>query len=299
MPLAALNLVALVGLAIALAIAAGTQKIAMGGLAIEALDGAERAAGNAALGGGSALGSIAGTIGLVWLHASQGWTAALLAASFATLGVGIAYLGVPRTASGGLPPIAPPSLRRLFRQASTWRRVGGLVLVGLPLGLPYGLVQPRLADAGLDVQTIGLVSGLGQLAMWIVTGPLVTLSVDQFGSRRTQAGTLLASGGLFACAAVATFASPSSISAAILSGCAAIAALVGVSIATYTEVMRDAERGDQAATEFSVYLSLYGLVILCKAGLSGFLADLSNYASVLSLAAVIGGLSAFVLSRAR
>ena len=61
--------------------------------------------------------------------------------------------------------------------------------------------------------------------------------------------------------------------------------------------MREAELGDQAATEFSIYLSVYGLVVLCGAGLSGIIADQAGYAAVLALAALTLFLAADRVSR--
>ena len=298
-PLQPQNTLALVGVSVALAFAAGTQKIAVGGLAIDTLQGAERAFGNASLGAGSALGSVAASIGLVWLYAGWGWATALLTGAGLTLAAGTIYLRSPsgRADASGTGS-APPSLLRLLRSRMTWKLLGRLALVALPLGLGLGLLQPRLVDAGLDIQTIGLVNGMGQLAMWLIAAPLVTTAVRKGGARRTQIVALLATAGGFMTVCLLTYVWPQDAVPAILSACVALAALIGVSIATYTELMRQAEQGNQAATEFSLYLSIYGLVILGAAGLSGVLGEAAGYAPVLGLAAILALLASFACQRA-
>lgn len=295
-PLATQSLPLLIALAVALALAAGTQKIAMGGLAIEALTGGQRAAGNGALGAGSALGSIAGTIGLTRLYAEAGWTTALIVASAATLAAGAVYVAIPRARSEVGASQPAPSLRHLFRLASTWRRLLGLALIALPLGLALGLVQPHLTDAGFDLPTIGLVNGLGQLAAWLLVAPIVTFGVGRFGVGRTQVAALLGAGVILALVAAGFPLQLPASWTAVAAAVTAFVALIGVSIATYTRMMRGAEDGGQAATEFSVYLSVYGLVILCGAGLSGVIAERVGYAPVLALAAAMITLSAGALS---
>ncbi len=289
-PLSVDALPILLPMMILLALLAGSQKIALGALAIAHLpDPARRAAGTAAMGLGSALGSLAGTIGLVILFSAHGWSTALVVAGIVLLTTTALYLPIPQGdgPDSATPETQAPSLRRLARQPGFWPRLGRAALLAGPIGLVYGLTQPRLVDAGLDIASIGLVNGLGQIAMWLLAAPIVMLAIRRRGDAWTLRAAVLVAAAGFLLVGCATILTGNGFVTAIASTCAGMAALIGISTVAYTQFMRQAEADGQPATDFSVYLSLYGLMIIAAAGLSGILAQVLGYGLVLLIAATV------------
>lgn len=271
-----------------LALLAGSQKIASGALAIAHLsDPPIRAAGTSAMGLGSAVGSLAGTIGLVMLFSAHGWQLTLILAGSILFSTAALYMLIPRQAgpAAAAAPTLTPSLRRLARQPGFWPRLGRAALLAAPIGLVYGLTQPRLVDAGLDIASIGIVNGLGQTAMWLLVGPVMMLAIRKQGEVWALRGAVLVAASSFLAVGMATVILGNGLASAIASACAGLAALIAISAAAYTQFMRQAEAEGQPATDFSVYFSLYGLTIIAAAGLSGVLAQATGYGTVLLLAA--------------
>ena len=287
----------LIAIMVTLSIVIGTQKIASGGFAVESLgDGAARAIGTVAIGSGSALGSLFGTIALIAVYAHFGWSLTCMATAALMLAASALYL-LPSQADGERRGrIDHPSLENLLRSATFRMHILAVAALGVPLGLSFGLVQPRLSDAGFTVTQIGLVNGLGQFAMWIVIALPTASAIKRFGATVVRRAILV----LSACCSFAlgglTMMAGASQMLALVSACAAMAALIGLSMPTYTLFMKQSNDGGQPATDFSVYIGIFGVTIIAAAGLSGLIAGTIGYGQVQVLAGALFSALAITLT---
>jgi PAT family beta-lactamase induction signal transducer AmpG len=265
---------------------AASQKIAIGGLLLAGVPAALRGQANAALGAGAALGSLGGAAGLTILLGAAGWTAVLLLAAAAMLGLAAVVGGAPPVGAQAAP--GATGLRSLVWRRGTLRLVGALLLVGLPIGLAYGMVQPRLVDVGFGLREVGLVNGIGQVAAWLLVAPLAARAVGRVGPARSLAAGLAASCPLLGAIAALTFALGEAAPApAIAAAFAGLLMLVGLSVAVSTLLMRIAEVSQpaQPASGLSLAQSLYGLAIIVGSALAGPSAHLAGYAGLGAMAA--------------
>lgn len=273
--------IALLLLLAAVAALAGTQKIAAGGYVLEALPDTERANANAALGVGAALGTLVGTAGLTALLDAVGWTMTVGIAAAGVAALSVVPLVAPRTPPGRR-DAPPPLLLELLRDPAIWRRLRMLPLLGLPVGLAYGMAQPRLVDAGLDLTQVGLVNGIGQVLAFLVAAPLITRAIRRGGAPAAASRSLKIAAGLFALLGMASLADVASFRTAtvVLSVLAGLALLVSVALPTATALMGRARPG-RGASELSLELCCFGLAVLVSAGASGALADALGHGGVL------------------
>ena len=158
------SLVPLVGVFVLIALAASTGDIACDGHAVEALSERHHGWGNAAQVGGAYLGSALGSGLFLVLVARLGWGMATLVMAALLLVLALPFILSPALPSPGL-RTHRPSLRQALRRKD--------MRIGLPLAAIYVVAQkwgvamlgPFLIDSGLDLVSLGIVNGVGGMAV--------------------------------------------------------------------------------------------------------------------------------------
>lgn len=259
------------------AFAAATVDIACDGFAVESLAETQHGWGNAAQVGGAYLGSAIGGGLFLYLVGTYGWQAAI----FAMAGL-LCLLGLPFHLR--IAPKMPdevrshrPSLTAALRRPALRR---GLVMAAIYVfaqKLALGMIGPFLVDAGLDLETIGLVNGLGSLFIGFGLALVGGLLVRFWGIRRVlvlalllQAVCLL----LFATAGtVVEFARPVLALIAVASSSAVLP--LGF-VALYAQFMRWSDPR-QAGVDFTLFQCMDALVSILGGMLAGQAAHLFGY----------------------
>ncbi|MBY5970854.1 MFS transporter [Ferrimonas balearica] len=280
----------LTGLAVALALA--TQDVATDGYATLRLSPRQREIGNAIQAGSVALGVLAGGSASLLLYSVAGWQVMMLAAA------GVMCLPLLALPFMGEAPVARdaaprrrPSLRAFFARPG----MVGILALALIYRASEGLVKamegPYLVDIGLDLDTIGLLSG-GSAA----TAGLIGAAVAALAQRRLGAGGLLITLG---CARTLVFALFAAHATGLFGTAAApaMAAAVAQTLIRYMEIVAlyslfmAACSSDQPGTDFTILASAQLLVYQLGAVLAGQIADAAGYAVLFWLAVAISGLA--------
>lgn len=158
------QLPALLGIVFLMNLFAATQDIAVDGLAIDLLHGEELGPGNAAQVAGYKLGMTTAGGLLVWVSASQGWSALFWGMALCCLAVfGLTwFIREPASPAHAPLPAARPLLREIFARLWTAARVpGGLALLVVVATYELGetmvdvMFKPFLVDAGFTRAQLG------------------------------------------------------------------------------------------------------------------------------------------------
>jgi len=260
-----------------LALIAGTQKIAQAAYGVEAVERDLRAWVNVAQGCGAALGTAVGTLGLLSLYQATHWQFALLACA-AILIIIAAVLPLMPVAPGGDSDgtRAVFSFRVAFSNASFVPMAKNALWLGAPLGMLFGLMQPRLVDAGFSLENVGLINGLGYVTAWIVAGPISGAIASRLDTRTGFAISAMVISCFCIISAAAVYADPSDQLLAAITAVAAYAAICFGAVRLYTSFMA-ATRPDHAATDINALICFFSLVTILVAGLSGTIAASIGY----------------------
>lgn len=290
------SFVAFMILAMMLSLIAGTQKIAQAAYGVEAVEERARAWVNVAQGCGAALGTAAGTLGLLALYEATDWRIAMLAAAAILIAI------------AGLLPLLPPApsedkrssprfaLRTAFANPKFGSMATRALWLGAPLGVLFGLMQPRLVDTGLSLEKVGLVNGLGYVMAWLVAGPAAGAIASRLATRTGYAISAIAIFCFCVFSAAAVYARPGDQLLAAASAVAAYAAICFGAVRLYTSFM-SATRADHAATDINALICFFSLVTILAAGLSGSIAAYAGYAGAYALAALWTAIGAIIARR--
>lgn len=277
-----------------LSIVAGTQKIAQGAYAIQTMPEAHRPKANLALGLGAAAGTALGTIGLIWALESYGWAMAMTLCALGMLAIAMITIWAPKIEGFVERPEGPRGLvgiKHLQGGRSTLLLIFNFCL---PIGLLYGLTQPLLIDAGYTLTDVGLINGLGYLAVWIVFGTFAARFISCFSSRRVDTAIHIS---------LALVASVMLINAVLnLVGLTVIlqvllvyAALCFVFVRLYTRIMQVA-RPASLALDFGLFAAAFAMVLILSGALAGIVAERYGYELVFACCMVFSGFLAALIS---
>lgn len=179
-----------VAIFIAVAFAAATADIACDGHAVETLAKVHHGWGNAAQVGGAYLGSALGSGLFLVLVARIDWVGATLAAAGLFALLMLPFLLSRPAPSPGL-RTHQPSLGAAFARPRLRR---GLWLAALYVAAQkwgVGMLPPMLVDAGLDLETLGAINGLGGLAVGLGCALIGGGAVRLWGARPVMVAALL------------------------------------------------------------------------------------------------------------
>lgn len=273
-------------LAMMLSLVAGTQKIAQAAYGVESVTGDLRAWVNVAQGCGAALGTLAGTVGLLTLYEAAGWRTAMLVSAAILIVVGLilpALSSAPN--SENVSRLSKSSFKRAFSNPNFVPMAKRALWLGVPLGMLFGLMQPRLVDSGLGLEKVGLINGLGYVLAWLIAGPIAGAISSRLTIRIGYAISALTIFCLCLFNAGAAYAGPGDQLLAASSAVAAYAAICFGAVRLYTSFMF-ATRPDHAATDINALICFFSLVTIMTAGLSGSIAASTGYAGAYVLAAL-------------
>lgn len=274
---------------IAVAFAASTADIACDGHAVETLAKIHHGWGNAAQVGGAYLGSALGSGLFLVLVARIDWTGATLAAA----GL-FAVLMLPFLLSKPAPDLRThqPSLKAAFARP---RLRNGLWLAALYVAAQkwgVGMLAPMLVDAGLDLETLGAINGLGGLAVGLGCALLGGGAVRLWGSRPIMIVALLLQAVTLAALAVAIGhgrSSPLLLAGLALASSSGIMALGFVAL--YARFMAIADPR-QAGVDFTLLQGTDSIVSMVGGLGAGWVAQHFGYTPYLAGAAMLALLAA-------
>lgn len=263
-----------------------TVDIACDGFAIDQLPPERRSWGNVMQVGGGYVGMMIG--GGLFLVAVDhlGWSWAVLAITGA-----LAVLTLPAALTPE-PPAAVPAAQAEHRPslAAAWRRpavrwgLAMVVLTQLGLRLAQGMAGPFLIDQGVDLATLGVLSGGGGTAASLAAVLAAGAAVRRWGARRVLIAVLAAETALFAGLTLAALTGGAGL--AVLGGLvlAKSAASAAIFVALYTAMMGWASPR-QPGLDFTLF-QCADAAIAAAAGLGGgVLAEHLGYAACFGLAA--------------
>lgn len=277
------NLVVLIGIFVLIAFAAATVDIACDGHAVEALSERHHGWGNAAQVGGAYLGAAIGSGLFLVLVERSGWRSASLAMAALLLVLALPFLMAAPAVSAGSPTRAPSLKQALGRRDM---RAGLLLAAVFVTTQKWGvsMLGPFLVDAGLDLGSLGLVNGLGGLAVGFGCALLGGALVRLWGARRVMVLALalqaVALAGL-AFAALRGLPQPWLVACALASSSGIMA--LGF-VALYARFMALADP-QQAGVDFTLLQCMDALVSMAGGVGAGWIAQHWGYGTCFALAA--------------
>ena len=292
------NLVVLIGIFVLIAFAAATVDIACDGHAVEALSERHHGWGNAAQVGGAYLGAAIGSGLFLVLVERSGWRSASLAMAALLLVLALPFLMAAPAVSAGSSTRAPSLKEALGRRDM---RAGLLLAAVFVTTQKWGvsMLGPFLVDAGLDLGSLGLVNGLGGLAVGFGCALLGGALVRLWGARRVMVLALVLQA--LALAGLA-FAALHGLPQSWLVACA-LASSSGIMalgfVALYARFMALADPR-QAGVDFTLLQCMDALVSMAGGVGAGWIAQRWGYGTCFALAAglaVVAVPAVAVLSR--
>lgn len=277
------NLVVLIGIFVLIAFAAATVDIACDGHAVEALSERHHGWGNAAQVGGAYLGAAIGSGLFLVLVERSGWRSASLAMAALLLVLALPFLMAAPALSAGSATRAPSLKQALGRRDM---RAGLLLAAVFVTTQKWGvsMLGPFLVDAGLDLGSLGLVNGLGGLAVGFGCALLGGALVRLWGARRVMVLALalqaVALAGL-AFAALRGLPQPWLVACALASSSGIMA--LGF-VALYARFMALADPR-QAGVDFTLLQCMDALVSMAGGVGAGWIAQHWGYGTCFALAA--------------
>ncbi len=290
------NLLAIFLAGLVVALALSTQDVATDGYATLRLAPRQREIGNAIQAGSVALGVLAGGSASLMVYSAAGWQVMMLSAAAVMC---LPLLALPFMAEAPEAETAPrrrPSLRAFFARPG----MGSILALALIYRASEGLVKAMegsyLVDIGLDLDTIGLLSG-GSAA----TAGLIGAAVAAVMQRRLGAGGMLITLGVARTLVFAVFAAHAT---GLFEGnMAAMGAAVAQTLIRYMEIVAlyslfmAACSTSQPGTDFTILASAQLLVYQLGSVLAGQIADGAGYAVLLWLAVAISGIAVLWVAR--
>jgi MFS transporter (putative signal transducer) len=274
------------------ALAASTVDIACDGYAVESLPRAEHGWANAAQVGGAYLGSAIGGGLFLVLVAGYGWAHAVWAMAALLALLGAPFLLLWRAAAISEQRSHVPSLASALRRPEIRRGLLAAAIYVLAQKTTMMMLGPFLVDAGLDLATIGILSGAGSMFVGLAAALLGGALVRALGARPVLIIALLLQAG--ALAVLASDGLLLDVPTAVLIG-AAIASSSGIMalgfVALYAQFMHWSDPR-QGGVDFTLFQSADALVSMAGGVAAGYAAQHLGYgvffagASLIALAAV-------------
>lgn len=273
-------------IAVTLSLIAGTQKIAQAAYGVEAVDSGWRPWVNVAQGFGAALGTAAGTLGLLALYDRAGWPTTMLICGAILLAIAVVLpLLPPAPVPDSKAKRTDVSLKVMFANPHFFPAARYALWLGFPLGTLFGLMQPRLIDAGYSLEDVGLINGLGYLTAWVIAGPAAGAIASRLPTRSSYAATGLVIFCLCVFSAAAAYWLPADRYLAAATAIAGYATICFGAVRLYTSFM-GATRPDYAATDINALICFFSLTTIVAAGVSGSVAAQAGYAGAYMFASL-------------
>ncbi|RXT57159.1 MFS transporter [Bosea sp. Tri-44] len=273
----------LIAVFVLIAFSASTGDIACDGHAVETLSQAHHGWGNAAQVGGAYLGSALGSGLFLVLVARLDWQFATFAMAGLLLLLALPFLLSPA-------PVAPtrrthqPSLKEALRRPEM--RSGLLLAAIYVLAQKWGVAMlgPYLVDSGLDLASLGLVNGVGGLAVGFACALLGGALVRLLGARSVLALALVLQAASLAGLAFAAWRGlPQPVVLALaLASSSGIMALGFVALYARFMALSDPR---QAGVDFTLLQCMDGLVSMAGGIGAGWIAQHFGYGVCFALAA--------------
>lgn len=288
------------GLATALLLA--TQDIATDGYAAKYLEPADRPIGNAIQAGAVAGGVVVGgTLGLV-LYRYAGWNV--------MLGVIACISIVPLFAAFAMrehDPEVPdrsidrPSILAFLRRPEALRVLWIAMIFRASEGLVKAMEGPYLVDAGIPLDVIGYLSGMGAAGAGLAGAAVAALLLRQWGTGAVL--TLLGSLRTLCFLIFAVHALGIMEGVWPLFGASVLQTLIRyMEIVALYSLFMSVTSSSQPGTDFTILACAQLVVYLVGSSLSGVLADLLGYGALFSLSVALSGVAVagtvWLLSRA-
>lgn len=288
------NLVPLIAIFVLIAFAASTGDIACDGHAVESLSERHHGWGNAAQVGGAYLGSALGSGLFLVLVARSGWTSATLIMAALLIGLALPFLLSPAPPSPGL-RTHQPSLREALARSEM--RAGLVLAAVFVTAQKWGVAMlgPFLVDTGLDLAALGIVNGLGGLAVGFACALLGGALVRLWGARAVMVLALVLQGASLAGLAFAAWRGlpqPVMLLLALTSSSGVMA--LGF-VALYARFMALSDPR-QAGVDFTLLQCMDGLVSMVGGIGAGWIAQHFGYGACFALAAAAALLAAPVVA---
>ncbi|WP_332685057.1 MFS transporter [Bosea sp. (in: a-proteobacteria)] len=288
------SLVPLIAVFVLIAFAAATGDIACDGHAVETLSERHHGWGNAAQVGGAYLGSALGSGLFLVLVARSGWAWATLAMAALLIGLALPFLLSPAPPSPGL-RTHQPSLREALARSEM--RAGLVLAAVFVTAQKWGVAMlgPFLVDSGLDLVSLGIVNGLGGLAVGFACALLGGALVRLWGARTVMVLALVLQAASLAGIAFAAWRGlpqPVLLMLALTSSSGVMA--LGF-VALYARFMALSDPR-QAGVDFTLLQCMDGLVSMAGGIGAGWIAQHLGYGACFALAAAAALLAAPVVA---
>src|SRR3712207_2979475 len=161
------NFIPLMAALMVIAFAASTVDIACDGHAVESLSGRYHGWGNAAQVGGAYIGAAIGSGLFLVLVARLDWSQATI-----IMAVMVVLLGLPFVLSPAPTPSAArthqPSLKDALSRIEMRKGLALAAIYTLTQKWSLSMIGPFLVDAGLDLNSLGILNGIGGLAVGFI-----------------------------------------------------------------------------------------------------------------------------------
>ncbi len=273
-------------LAVAATICA-TIDIACDAYAIESLPAGDRGWANTAQVGGSYLGAVLGAGLFVWVYAEAGWAPALLLMACLLVLFALPFATMPPVTGHIGATSAPhrPSLAFALRRRDVHVGLVVITLYTLGIGPMMSLSGPLLVDAGLGLEAIAAVTGIGSIAAGLGGAVFGGWLVRAMGARMAMLASLtlltLYLGALAACAALA-------VPPVVLAAMVALGGVVtAIGFVCVYALLMGLSSDLQAGVDFTLFQCANALVQAVGGTLAGFLAHGLGYGGTFALSAAI------------
>jgi MFS family permease len=286
-------------------LAASFRDIAMDGLQVKILSESERATANGYMSAGFLLGMVLGGGALLMVYDTIGWSGAvwvLVIATLAPLPVMALYTEHSASEHSVANPIPTAAiwsaLAAFLRQPGNMQWAGLIILMTFSGVTGPSLIVLLLVDNGWSLARVGVVTN--------IAGPLLaavlSLAAGYVFARTTRRVALIAMIGLgavfsFAKIPIATNSYPEMLTIAIIVLSVVTASLTN--LATKIIVIDKATSSANFGTNFTIQGALNQMSGILSSSLAPLLAGMVGYANVILVAATIGLLSVFLLTRYR
>ncbi len=254
---------------ILVAVASASVDIGCDAFAIEQLSPKDRGWGNTAQIGGGYTGMAIGGGLFLYLVGQWGWLPGIvfLFALLILLTVPFAATAEPTPKPAKTRDQHRPSLRFALNRRAVWFGLIVVVLVQIGPRLAQGLVGPFLVDQGVDIGTIGILNGIGGIAVGLFGTAVGGLGVRYLGSWKSLALFVALQAIVLAGLAIAAHYGPSPFSVLASLGLAKTALMAATFVALYSLLMGLSSL-KQAGVDFTLFQSADAL-IAAFAGFSG------------------------------
>lgn len=273
------------------AFATATVDIACDGYAVAALQDTRYGWGNAAQVGGAYLGSAIGGGVFLVLVDRAGWLSATWAMALVITLLCLPFVRIARSPSA-LPRSHTPSLRAALERPEVRKGLLIAALYVVAQKTAMGMFGPFFIDAGYDLASLGLLSGIGSLTLGFLGALLGGGFVRRFGARSVLTGAVALQSAILLNVAIS--AGDAILPAAIVAPPAMVASAAVMAfgfVALYGQFMSWSDPR-QGGVDFTLFQCMDAGISMLAGTAAGFLAEHLGYgvffglASALSLAAL-------------